>query len=220
MSIPVRLWFKKHSSAIYISHLDMNRTMIRVIRRAQIPVWYTEGFNRHAYITFPSPMPLFVTGLREPLDFKLDGSMKLCEVIRRMNEVCPEGIEIVDAALPQMKACDIANARYEIKVLFENKDAQQSLELLSTAKQADSITIMKKTKRGQKEVELKQYIENTAFEYTPDGAAFNLILPSGNDLNISPFLLLDAICAKYDTAIDQFEITRTELYNKDMQPFK
>ena len=54
----VRLVFSKTGRARYISHLDLNRTMARVLRRAGIPLWYTEGFNKHPYITFAAPLSL------------------------------------------------------------------------------------------------------------------------------------------------------------------
>ncbi len=48
----VRLRFSKTGRLKYISHLDINRAMSRALKRAQIPLWYTEGFNPHPYITF------------------------------------------------------------------------------------------------------------------------------------------------------------------------
>lgn len=220
MSVPVRLWFKKHSDAIYISHLDMNRTMTRIIRRAQIPIWYTEGFNRHVYITFPSPLPLFAAGEREPMDFKLEGDMSLDEIKQRMNEACPNGIDIVDVTLPEMKAANIENADYTVKLRFENMDGIQSAELLQKAKDADSLTVMKKTKKGQKEIDLKPYLTNISINAAEDGAIFTGTLPCGNTLNINPFLIMDAICNKYDLKIDEYDVTRNRLLDKNLNPFK
>ncbi len=66
----VRIWFEKRGLAIYTSHLDMNRCLTRAVRRANIPLWYTEGFNPHPYITFLLPLPLGQEGRREPLDIR------------------------------------------------------------------------------------------------------------------------------------------------------
>ena len=48
----VRLWLSKQGRIKYVSHLDMFRLMQRAVRRAEIPLWYTEGFNPHPYISF------------------------------------------------------------------------------------------------------------------------------------------------------------------------
>ena len=95
----VRIWFKKSGLAVYISHLDMNRCMTRAVRRAEIPLWYTEGFNPHPYMTFLMPLPLGQAGLREPLDIRIEEDMPFEEIKSRLNSVMPEGIEIVAVVL-------------------------------------------------------------------------------------------------------------------------
>ncbi len=55
----------------FVSHLDMNRFMIRLINKAKIPVWFTEGFNRHAYLNFAVPLSLGYEGLYEVLDVRI-----------------------------------------------------------------------------------------------------------------------------------------------------
>ncbi len=59
--ITVRAFYKKTGRLKYISHLDINRCMQRAIKMSGLPVWYTEGFNPHAYVTFASAL----TGIRE-----------------------------------------------------------------------------------------------------------------------------------------------------------
>ena len=64
----VRIRFSKTGRARYISHLDLSRVMQRSLRRAGIPLWYTEGFNRHPYVTFAAPLSLGFEGLQETMD--------------------------------------------------------------------------------------------------------------------------------------------------------
>ena len=54
----VRFRFAKVRSAKYISHLDLSRLLARAIRRTDLPVWYTQGFNPHVYMGFSLPLPL------------------------------------------------------------------------------------------------------------------------------------------------------------------
>ena len=54
--------FSKTDEAAYISHLDLMHCMQRVIARAQLPVWYTEGFNQHIYISIALPLSTGYSG--------------------------------------------------------------------------------------------------------------------------------------------------------------
>ena len=64
----VRIFYKKIGRMKFISHLDMTRFMSRLISKSKIPVWYTEGFNRHIYMNFAVPLSLGFEGLYEILE--------------------------------------------------------------------------------------------------------------------------------------------------------
>ncbi|HBT64885.1 MAG TPA: hypothetical protein DEB10_09535, partial [Ruminococcaceae bacterium] len=81
----VRIRFRKIGRAKYISHLDLTRTMTRALRRAGIPIWYTEGFNRHPYVTFASPLSLGFEGLCESMDIRLVQDMPMEELVAVLN---------------------------------------------------------------------------------------------------------------------------------------
>ena len=61
--INIRVFYHKTSRAKYISHLDIMRCMQRAVVRAGLPVWYTEGFNPHIYLTFSLPLSGWLTTL-------------------------------------------------------------------------------------------------------------------------------------------------------------
>ena len=58
----IRIFFEKVGVARYISHLDLMRNFERAMRRADIPFWYTEGFNPRPFLTFALPLSLGVAG--------------------------------------------------------------------------------------------------------------------------------------------------------------
>ena len=68
----VRVWFTKTGEAAYISLLDLQRVMQRALKRARLPVWYTQGFNPHIYMTFAAPLALGQESLVESLDCKME----------------------------------------------------------------------------------------------------------------------------------------------------
>ncbi len=67
-SVNTRVFFSKTDRAKYISHLDLNRVMQGAIKRAKLPVWYTEGYNPHMYVQFMLPLSLGQEGVREAMD--------------------------------------------------------------------------------------------------------------------------------------------------------
>ena len=70
--ITVRISFEKKNEASYISLLDMQRVMQRVLKRSSLPVWHTLGFNPHIYMTFACPLSLGQESECECVDVKTE----------------------------------------------------------------------------------------------------------------------------------------------------
>ena len=99
----VRIWYRKEGAAKYMSHLDLVRVMGRVFHRAGIPLWYTEGFNPHPFMTFALPLSLGTVGLRETMDIKLEDEISREAILEKMNPCMPDGITVFDVTAPVMK---------------------------------------------------------------------------------------------------------------------
>lgn len=110
----IRVLYEKKGRARYISHLDINRLMQRVLKRAGLPVWYTEGFNPHMYLTFALPLSLGCESEAEYMDFRLTEDLPFDEICRRFNDSLPEGIHVREAFAPIHKTAEIARADYRI----------------------------------------------------------------------------------------------------------
>ena len=110
--VTVRVWFTKTGRAKYISHLDLNRCMTRAVQHAKIPLWYTEGFNPHPFLTFALPLSLGIDGVRESMDLRLVEEISKEELIRTVNEGLPEDIRLFDVTAPTMKPGKIAYGDY------------------------------------------------------------------------------------------------------------
>lgn len=79
----LRLRFEKTGRAIYISHLDLMRTMQRVFLRADCPLKYSEGFNPHALISILLPLSVGVGSVCELMDFQLREEVDLAALPER-----------------------------------------------------------------------------------------------------------------------------------------
>ncbi|MDE7292900.1 MAG: TIGR03936 family radical SAM-associated protein, partial [Oscillospiraceae bacterium] len=147
---PVRVFLKKQSRAVYISHLDLLRAMQRALKRSGLPVWYSEGFNPRIYLNFPLPLSLGIEGEREPMDFYGIEEIPMEEFALRLNEVCPEGISVISAGAPVHKNRDIGSAEYravfsgnvpEIERAFGEFLASEKIEVKKRSKKKGEITL-------------------------------------------------------------------------------
>ena len=91
----VRIWFAKEGKVKYISHLDVMRCMSRAVRRARLPLWYTEGFNPHPYMMFALPLSLGFSSQCESMDIRIEGEMTDADIAGRMRDVMPEGLRLL-----------------------------------------------------------------------------------------------------------------------------
>lgn len=192
--IAARAVFQKLGRAKYISHLDLMRCLQRAFRRAEVPIWFTEGFHPHAYMTFALPLPLGVESVCECMDFRLLAERcGMDEAKERLNAVLPEGLRILRIAEPVYKHTEIAFADYEI--LF-HASPDVSAERLErewrdfTAR--GEVTVQKKTKRGIAAVNLKEHMEILANAASGEGFSVTMRLPAGTALNVSPVLPREA----------------------------
>lgn len=216
----VRIWFKKDFECRYISHLDLNRCMLRALHKSKIPIWHTEGFNPHPFATFPLPLSLGFRGINECMDVKLeDDNYSFEEIKTNLNNCLPRGLRVFDVTEAVMKAGKIAFASFSIKL---SGDRLRSADICSDIKSLlsqDSIEIEKKSKKGLKTVDIKQGIKSFEVLEMFDYAQLNIVLSAGSSDNVNPNLLITALQSKTGVEYDA-DITRNDLYNSDMELFR
>lgn len=179
----------------FISHLDMTRFMARLIRRAQLPVWYTEGFNPHLYMTFALPLSLGFESEYEVVDIRLlDDNYDISTLPEKLNAVCPPYIRFFDAAEPVKKAGDVAAA--EFSIIFD--DASEIRDALNQFLSRESITVLKKTKKGDiKELEVADKIKEFSVDEKDGNTLLRITLPAGSSENLNPELFLNKFFEEY-----------------------
>lgn len=217
---PVRVFYEKKDTAKYISHLDINRCFQRAIRRAEVAIWYTEGFNPHAYITFALPLSLGHESEYETMDMRLlDEDMPLDEVMARLNRALPAGLRVWKAAMPSDKPDAIAWSDYRVLMAPEGEAAQETAQKFRAFLERESIPAKKRTKRGEREIDLRPYVQLLSLACTPEGVQAELRLAAGSEMNVNPTLVLDCFCAACGTKFDHVQVTRTAVWNKKGENF-
>lgn len=188
----VRATFKKTGRAKYISHLDLNRCMLRTFRRSGLPIWYTEGFNPHPYYSFALALSLGFESECEILDFNItDDDMSMDEIRERLNAVMPEGMGIVSVAEQEDKITAIAKAEYSFSLStdYPNELMDEVKALIASPE----IFIEKKTKKGIKTVDIKPDMEIISCEKSESSVDIIMRLPAGTQTNYNPTLFTEAL---------------------------
>lgn len=214
----VRVWFKKDSTARYISHLDLNRCMLRAIHHSKLPVWYTEGFNPHPFATFSLPLSLGFRGIRESMDIKLTAEIDYSDFASRLNSFLPEGIKIFSVTEPVEKPTVISYADYEIKLSSDTITAEELFNYLQSFIEQDEILVDKKSKSGIKQVDLKENLCRYTTNKADDFVMLKATLPAGSRNNVNPMLYVKALEEYCQNEIFA-DVTRTEIYDENVEPF-
>lgn len=217
----VRIWFTKEKECKYISHLDLNRCMLRAVRRAQLPIWYTEGFNPHPFVTFPLPISLGIDGKRECMDIRIvDEVFDISLIPQMMNDYLPTGIRVFDATYPKYDPKHISFAKYYAELSADGMRGAEIQSVISDICKGETFIVKKKSKAGMKDLDILPYIKEFVFdEATEDCCRFNVVLPAGNTKNIGLPLILKGIESHIGKEF-YYSIVKLDMYNEDMKPFE
>lgn len=216
----VRVWFKKDDECRYISHLDLNRCMLRAIHKSRIPVWHTEGFNTHPYATFPLPLSLGFRGINECMDIRLIEEFDFELIKEKLNECLPQGIRVFDVTEPILKAKEIAFASFRIKATSKDVNSDKLFANFNKLFEKDEILIEKKTKKkGLKEIDIKPYFKELKYERNIGCVNIEITLPAGSVTNINPLLIQQAM-TKYFNIDVHFDVTKLDMFTENLKTFR
>ncbi len=217
----VRVWFKKMGMSRYVSHLDLMRAMTRSVRRAGVPLWYTEGYNPHPYLTFALPLSLGMESLCESMDIRIEGDSTNDDIFSLLRGAMPPGIEIVSVDDPVDDPKTIAYGEFDL--LFDCEDTAKLISLIEGMLSADELIVRKMGKQGRKKVlkdiNLLEFLKSYSVSASANRVRLNVVFPAGSTTNINPTLLSDEIVKKSEEDIASF-VVRKRLMKADMENFR
>ncbi len=220
LCLPIRIFFEKTGPAKYMSHLDLMRCMTRTIRRAGIPIWYTEGFNPHPFMTFAMPLSLGTAGLCETMDVRLTDNMSFDDVKTRLNNVLCEGIKVTKVDYQHLKATAITCAEYKIMLSVDDISGDDLCGKLSQYLSQNEIIVQKKNKKKQLvDIDIKPHVMAFSIEPQDSFAVLNIKLPSGTGLNINPNILLKGFSASIEADYAVCDIVRERILTESGEDF-
>lgn len=211
----IRVKFSKTGSMKFIGHLDIMRYFQKAIRRAEIDIAFSGGFSPHMIMSFAAPLGVGITSSGEYFDMEVNSTYSSEESLRRLNEVMVEGIEVLSyRKVPEGKASKamslVAAADYLVTFRPGKEPVQDWKTKLAEFYSQDSITVWKKTKKSEKEMDIRPFI----YQLFLQGDAVFMQLAAGSTSNTKPELVMEAFAAYAGIAMDEFAYTvhRLEVY--------
>jgi len=210
-----RRWlrFAKGGKMKYIGHLDLLKIFQAAIRRAKLPIAYSMGFNPHQRLSFALPLPVGMDSVCEYMELLLDEPSDVMVLDAQL----PEGLRLLSAYEVPEKAPRPAAAvtAADYRLMFPN--VLESKEYLQKMMDAPEIMMMKKTKGGEKETDIRPDILDLTFD--PIGAIM-MRLSAGSARNLNPMLVAQKLFDDMgiSPSPNEIAIVRHELYgNADQQ---
>jgi len=222
--LKVRIKFRKYGIMKFIGHLDVMRFFQKAMRRADIPIAFTGGYSPHMIMSFAQPLGVGITSDGEYLDIEITKKISSREALRRLNQVSVEGIEIVGfVEIPDDRKSSgmtiVAAADYRVYLPVSEKSSERPplpdewREAIGGFMAQEQIVVWKKTKKSEKEVDIKPMI----YDMRAEDTFIRLFLAAGSEHNLKPELVMEAFLAYAGTPDISLRYHRADVYARDGQ---
>lgn len=212
----LRIKFKKYGPIRFIGHLDVMRFFQKAIRRAGIDVAYSQGFSPHQIMAFAAPLGVGLTSNGEYMDIEVHSIVSCQDVKERLNQVSVPGIEVISVkVLPdnaENAMASVAAASYTVR-FREGKAPETDMEAILPQFLAQKrILITKETKKGFREVDLKEGLYCLSCE----NGVLSMLVDASSGGNIKPVHVVEAILTQTGEKLQEnaLLITREEVYTR------
>lgn len=224
--ITVRLKFRKTGALQYISHLDLQRTFIRVITRACIPVWYTKGFNPHPKLVFSTPLSIGTQSECELLDIRLDRLMPCEEIAARLNRELTEELCVEACYIPKNDFSKIGWAEYDFEIHAATA-SQEAADAMKRTLTDSPLNLVKKTKSGEKEIDIVPLMKDITVEYASETGTIRIhgFLRASSTEFLNPELVITGLkqvngILQGDPSAEWYTIIRKSLRDENLSEFQ
>jgi radical SAM-linked protein len=201
--------------------------MSKIITRAKLPLWYTEGFNPKPKMIFAAPLSIGTESVCEFLDIRLIDDVPAEEVKARLNANMTDETQVIEAYYTEDKLTDLKWLSYSIDI----KTDGASDELARTCENAllkDKVLITKKAKPREEApvVDIRPLIKSVQVSCNGDTLHLDAVLSADASSFLNPEYVVKALRAECgilsnpDLTKEYYTIMRTAAYREDMSEFR
>ncbi len=204
--------FKKYGAAKYISHLDLQRTADRALRRSGVPVTYSEGFNPHIRMSFAFALKVGMASEAEYLEVEMPDGTDIPAAEKAIIASFPGGLDVnwvkkkKDDTRKLMAA--VSKAEYEV-ILPEDADFTGIQTAIGEVLKADSLPMHKKTKSGPRDFDARPLIDRIKMDM--QSGRISMLLSAQETGTLDPRLLVDKLLLVANV-VTEYTICRKNLY--------
>ena len=219
----LRFKFIKRGSLQYISHLDLVRTMHKVIVRAKLPLWYTEGFNPKPKMIFAAPLSIGTESECEFMDIRMSEYIEPEEAMARINANMTTEMQVIETYYPESKFIDLKWMSYRI-TLSPIEISDELVSHCNEALSADSVEVLKKN--SDKMVNIRPLIKSAVANREGDSIVIDAILSADPSSFLNPEYIVKYLKDKCgllshpDLTAEYYEIMRQKAYFGDLTEFR
>ena len=224
--INLRVKFKKVGKLQYISHLDLVRTMHKIIVRAGLPLWYTEGFNPKPKMVFAAPLSIGTESMAEFVDIRLSERISEEEALFKLNQNMTEEMQAECAYYPTRKLTELKWLSYTM-LIKTNNPTQELAEKCEKILLGETVEVEKKTKSGDvTRVDIRPLIKSASSTLDGELIRISAVLSADSSAYLNPELVIKALRASSPILKDPeiineyYSIMREEAYLSDMSVFR
>ena len=211
--------FEKSERIRHIGHLDIQRSVQRGLRRSNLPVAYSNGFNPHILITFASALSTGACGLREIMDVTMKEEVSEAEFLKKMNSAMPPELKLVEARSVEDRHPALMGtlraACYDL-MIRNPEQAEMIIPAILPMMKRETVMAMRKTKTALKETDIRPLI----YSLRGEGNHIYATLALTEREACKPGMLMEAL--KREAGIPEDEevrimITRTALMGENSE---
>ncbi|KAA0239210.1 DUF2344 domain-containing protein [bacterium] len=212
----VRVWFRKGERLRYISHLDVLRFWERAIRRAALPLSYSQGFTPHPRLAFASPLPLGFIGEAEIMDVTLDERVPLASFRERVaaqasDDLCLVAVAEVPPGAPAPQSClSWADFRVDVPGL----DPEEAGQAVAAFLALEAMEWIDDRREKARTIDLRDGVSQLAAEPLDGCTRLTMRLRAHQDLTVRPELVVAALFSGREPGM----IARVALYLDEPSP--
>ena len=221
----IRFRFKKVGNLQYVSHLDLVRTMHKIVVRSRLPLKYTEGFNPKPKMVFAAPLSIGTESLCEFLDVRLSERVDESAALKALNDNMTDEMQVTEAYYPETKFTDLRWLSYTVS-MKTNGASDELCERINSALSSDVIEIEKKTKSGIKPVNIRPLIKSADAFFDGEEIRIVCLLSADPSEFFNPEYLVkylrESVGVLSDPCLtsEYYSIIREEAYTADMTKFR
>ncbi len=222
--VTLRVKFRKVGTLCYISHLDLVRTMYKVIVRAGLPLKYSEGFNPKPKMTFAAPLSIGTESECEFMDVRLTERRDPEELLDALNKNLTDESRALAAYYPERKLSDLGYLSY--RIVIDTAGAGEALAARCDALLHEGeLLIEKKGKAGIATVNIAPGIREASVRFTDGKLLLFCTLSAAPTAFLNPEHLIRVLHERLGILSDEnllhegYTILRTAAYFDDMTEF-